>query len=218
MLLSAQASIELHNVEQLFKVFRGALSLRVESPPQYLITTQVFLKYSSIFTAQSHQVRKNCALKCLRSVYNGNFLFRMEQKPIKTYLDLRDRNVEEKNLLLKDIMSEWEEEEKQARVPAVSRPTKRKRKVPSPAVSLPARKSRRLMEKPGPAPTYQEDDDGEARGRSRKPGSGGARARSQQQQLRPRRPIITYKEEELEPLDNLIFCGPCGLPKSPLVV
>ena len=133
-------------------------------------------------------------------------------KPIKSYQDLQDRNVEEKNQLWKALMSELSEEEKN-QVPAVTRPTKRKRKVP--AVSLPSRKSRRLKEKPGPAPSYQEDDDGEARGRSRKPGSGGARTRTRsQQQLRPRRPIITYKEEELEPLDNAIYCGPCGLPRS----
>ena len=42
-------------------------------------------------------------------------------------------------------------------------------------------------------------------------GSTGSRSRSRQ--LRPRRPV-TYVEEELEPLDNIIFCGPCGAAKS----
>ena len=99
--------------------------------------------------------------------------------------------------------------------PAVSKPKAKakakKRKVDSPLQAVHPRKSLRLREKPGPAPSYDEED-GEARGRSRKTGSGGARARSRHQ-LRPRR-SVTYVEEELEPLDNVIHCTPCGVPKS----
>ena len=49
---------------------------------------------------------------------------------VKTYQDLQDRNVQEKAVMLKALMSELHEEEKQqGLIPAVSRPTTRKRKA-----------------------------------------------------------------------------------------
>ena len=132
-----------------------------------------------------------------------------DQLELSSYQELQDRNNAEKKVWLEELLSEFREEEK-SQVPAVSRPKKRKKKVINPAVSLPPRKSRRLADRPGPVPSYEEDDE-EARGRSRKVGNGGARARSRQ--LRPRRPI-TYVEKELEPLDSIIFCTPCGFASS----
>ena len=140
---------------------------------------------------------------------------------IKTYEDVRASNLVEKAALLQGLglgrMSQLDEEEMEGSaqqpevVPAASRPSrKRKRKPASPAEVASPRKSRRLEERPGPAPSYHEEVE-EARGRSRTVGSGGARARSRQ--LRPRRPK-TYVEEELEPEDGTIFCEPCGQPRA----
>ena len=146
-----------------------------------------------------------------------------EPVQVKTYQDLQDANVLEKASIWQALMAklrEEEEEEERERtgqlpvVPAAPRPKRKRKRAPttSPGDVPLARKSARLAQRSGPAPLYHEEEEEEARGRSRTLGSGGARARSRQ--LRPRRPKTTYVEEELEPLDSIIFCGVCGVPRE----
>ena len=148
----------------------------------------------------------------------------VEEEPVQvnSYQELQDVNVLEKASIWQALMAKLREEEKEERertgqlpvVPAAPRPKRKRKRAPttSPGDVPLARKSARLAQRSGPAPSYHEEEEEKARGRSRTLGSGGARARSRQ--LRPRRPKTTYVEEELEPLDSVLFCDVCGVPRE----
>ena len=138
----------------------------------------------------------------------------MEDNP---YLRIQEKNIQQREAYLKELgLGKEKQAQDRKDAPATPVAPNRKKRRPSPSPAAAPRKSSR--KKTGPAPSYKVDDEVASGRRSRRDGSAKRKdgAYSHSQLLRPRRRVkpVNYAEEEMEDVDAVIFCTPCGVAKK----